>query len=98
MSPEESVNLSLRLPTDVRRGDVVERLNRPLSCLLLLLLVDLIPLRTSVLGGLRLISLFYHALLVLLLVLRIQLLVLLYLLVQLRCKEWLRLLCVYIRL
>lgn len=97
MSPEESVNLSLRLPTDVRRFDVVEGLNRPLSCLLLLL-VDLVPLRARVLGCLLLISLFYHALLLLLLVLRIQLLVLLYLLVQLRCKQWLRLLCVYIRL
>jgi len=85
MSPEESVNLSLRLPTDVRRCDIVEWLYRSLSCLLLL--VDLVPLRTSVLGGLRLISLFYHALLLLLLVLRIQLLVLLYLLVQLRCKQ-----------
>jgi hypothetical protein len=87
MTPEESVDLSLRLPTDVRRCDIVEWLYRSLSCLLLL--VDLVPLRTSVLVGLRLISLFYHPLLVLLLllVLRIQLLVLLYLLVQLRRKH-----------
>jgi hypothetical protein len=94
MSPEESVDLSLRIPTDIRRCNIVERLYRPLGCLLLL--VDLVSLRASVLGGLRLISLFYHALLLLLLGLRIQLLVLLYLLVQLRRKQWLRLLCVYI--
>jgi hypothetical protein len=91
MSPEESVNLSLRLSTDVRGRDVVEWLCRTLSCLLLL--VELEPLRTGVLGGRRLISLFYNALLLmlplllLLLLLRIQLLVLLYLLVQLRRKQ-----------
>jgi hypothetical protein len=85
MSPEESVNLSLRLSTGIRGRDIVEWLDWPLRCLLLL--VQLEPLRTGVLGGGRLISLFYHALLLLLLVLRIQLLVLLYLLVHLRRKE-----------
>jgi len=81
VSPEEGVDLPLGLATDVRGSDVIEWLYRPLFCLLLL--VELEPLRTGALGGRGLVLLLNHPLLVL----RIQLLVLLYLLVDLRCEQ-----------